>query len=1020
VVHSSVNVVRFAMSTEARIPSNKKKCLRRLIYVCIAVVVVLVGLSIAVKLLVPSERIRQLIINELEKRTDREFTIGEVSVGLWRGLQVAGLSVREDPSYGEHDFIRASLLDVNVSLLPLLSKQIDARVKLIEPQIKIIRANNGKLNFQELMAAASGIPAQAETISEDSDPANKEESAAADWQYSVDVRVKKGLLLLEDRVSGRVAKISDCDLSIDDLTPDPMGLERPIEIKLSALGEGNGVAGKIKGDIGVKAKRGSSFQVRGELRLKDGVIGDERNPLPGGTLTWGLLVDMAKGSAALERLEFSTEGVKLQCTGTLSPEVELDITSFIEISELAGSLDKVMKSYRLPEMAGSATGKSSVRMVGSSIDVSGEMSLQNLSIIDSTSKERIELGKSSELNYSLSIGADEFQVKSLLLRSDLGGFSATGDGKVAGISSDKPTVEAHLGCKADLQEALNTLNDFIGFPPEYEARGMMDLSVDANGTLSELSFEGKGGLSDLLIEGLLPKGNTFQRERMDIAFVGSVSDGFISVPSISIEDPLLSARLKWDGLDSVTGEVANVDGAFTLGVNEVLTLLGDMIPSDLRVAGKLPGTISLDFAKKPIGFDLAFDATNTVMAYSNVFVKPSGKVLQLTAVGSPTTDGLDIDDIEILLGASRFRGKVSFKENYSTLAGELHSEELDIGSLTQFLPKLSDQKLDGAGSLKLEFSSRLDAENITKNTTATFGLSTGKVRVIDYALTSSEVSGKLDKGVLATDKIAVSGYGGKISGKAKVDFNPAAPAFEVAVLGENVGVDGNLPLLHFAMPILGGSLASIKGALDFEANLTGEGFDGENFKKKLKGSGSIDSDTEVRITNPWLIGPLSKYSDYLFKSISGEFEIGEGRVANEELILESTELDVIVSGWTSFDGPIDYSMTLKDKGNAFGSDLQKVTEYLSKDGSITVEIDGRISSPRPKIISSSLLQDAIQGLLEKQFRRDGEEETEESMKVEDDSDSVSEDELPTESEETATPSRRDRRRDKLREIFKRR
>ena len=68
------------------------------------VVIVVVGVNIAVRTYLTDERIKGLVVPQAEKALGRKVDIGEISVGLLKGITIRDFSVKENN--GTSNFIK--------------------------------------------------------------------------------------------------------------------------------------------------------------------------------------------------------------------------------------------------------------------------------------------------------------------------------------------------------------------------------------------------------------------------------------------------------------------------------------------------------------------------------------------------------------------------------------------------------------------------------------------------------------------------------------------------------------------------------------------------------------------------------------------------------------------------------------------------------------------------------------------------------------------------------------------------
>ena len=160
----------------------------------ILVVAILAGLSLAVKLLITPERVIPVVEREAGKALGREVKVEGLQVGLFSGIELKGLTVKEkDPS---KVFLRVGAFRLRYELWPLLHRRIVIKsLELISPEVHI-RRHKGVFNYASLAILA---PAAAPTAAP---PGGKAEGRGGkEGSFSLAVKrlvVKDALLQVED------------------------------------------------------------------------------------------------------------------------------------------------------------------------------------------------------------------------------------------------------------------------------------------------------------------------------------------------------------------------------------------------------------------------------------------------------------------------------------------------------------------------------------------------------------------------------------------------------------------------------------------------------------------------------------------------------------------------------------------------------------------------------------------------------------------------------------------------------
>ena len=145
------------------------------------ILLLLVGLVALVHLLVTPERIKGWALPVLQEELHREVTLADVDIGLFSGIALHDLRVRDQD--GQNDLLRIESLTLNYRFWPLFSGRlvIDA-VLLQRPMIRLVQHADGSMNIDDLLAGST----------ETSEP--KGSSAGSAGGHGIDLLVSKVLL----------------------------------------------------------------------------------------------------------------------------------------------------------------------------------------------------------------------------------------------------------------------------------------------------------------------------------------------------------------------------------------------------------------------------------------------------------------------------------------------------------------------------------------------------------------------------------------------------------------------------------------------------------------------------------------------------------------------------------------------------------------------------------------------------------------------------------------------------------
>jgi uncharacterized protein involved in outer membrane biogenesis len=156
----------------------------------LACIILVVGLTIFIRLYLTDDRIKAYIIPEAEKALDRSVAIGDIHVGLLRGISIDDFIIREKD--GKDEFVTMKSFVLRYELLPLLQKKLVVNeIRLQEPTVRIFRNKAGTFNFESL-AVLTAKP---------TGPVEKTTTAAPPLPIALTVdriRIDKARLVLQD------------------------------------------------------------------------------------------------------------------------------------------------------------------------------------------------------------------------------------------------------------------------------------------------------------------------------------------------------------------------------------------------------------------------------------------------------------------------------------------------------------------------------------------------------------------------------------------------------------------------------------------------------------------------------------------------------------------------------------------------------------------------------------------------------------------------------------------------------
>ena len=113
-------------------------------------ILIVIASSILVRYIISPDAVRKIVLPRVEKALLRHVEIGDVGIGIIKGISLRDLKVYERD--GKEVFVSLSAADLRFQLLPLLSKKVVVdKVVLDSPRISIVRNADGTFNFSDLL-----------------------------------------------------------------------------------------------------------------------------------------------------------------------------------------------------------------------------------------------------------------------------------------------------------------------------------------------------------------------------------------------------------------------------------------------------------------------------------------------------------------------------------------------------------------------------------------------------------------------------------------------------------------------------------------------------------------------------------------------------------------------------------------------------------------------------------------------------------------------------------------------------
>jgi uncharacterized protein involved in outer membrane biogenesis len=244
-----------------------------LVLVAIGAILLLAG-TVALRIYLPPEKAKALVLQHLSTQLKREVTLGSASVGLLSGLHMTDLKISESPNFSKGTFLSSEQFSLKIALVPLLFRKIIVRqIILKRPEVAIVRQSDGKtFNFSDLTSSTVPAPPSPST-------AGSQAKESLPFLLLVSrAEIQKGALHFVDRSPAHQSlDIAPFDLKLKNVSlTSPFSVQTSLHLKskgddiaLSLAGQANLLNGTFTLKQGSVISRQTKVVISGELsRLK--------------------------------------------------------------------------------------------------------------------------------------------------------------------------------------------------------------------------------------------------------------------------------------------------------------------------------------------------------------------------------------------------------------------------------------------------------------------------------------------------------------------------------------------------------------------------------------------------------------------------------------------------------------------------------------------------------------------------------------------------------------------------------
>jgi AsmA protein len=176
--------------------------------------------------------------------------------------------------------------------------------------------------------------------------------------------------------------------------------------------------------------------------------------------------------------------------------------------------------------------------------------------------------------------------------------------------------------------------------------------------------------------------------------------------------------------------------------------------------------------------------------------------------------------------------------------------------------------------------------------------------------------------------------GGPFQFSGQLDRSGEEPTLEARLRADRVVLDDGMKLLRYAVPVLAGVSLDLKGHVDADLYLHGKGKTWDSLSRSLAGHGVV-AINPIDLDGSAIVAELSKIAELREQggvaSVKTDFLISNRRITTDHFVLDVGRVPMALSGWTDFDGRLDYRINLKGLNDRLPDKARRVLSDLNVD-----------------------------------------------------------------------------------------
>jgi uncharacterized protein involved in outer membrane biogenesis len=885
-----------------------------------------IGVLIIIVLLIPtimsSGMVKNKIINSLETGLNRKVQIDDINMSWSGGLDIKSIHIREREDLPGDTFVKVKRILCNIDFMPLIKKQIRINDLIIDsPEIVIQKDKQGLFNYEDKRVSIE--PGSTPGIVEKPERTPLVIPALLS-DLKIKAKVSNGKFTFIDHQLQEETRIKNFNTTFNiDSLDKPIVLNSAFDID-------------AKGEI-----------EHADISLNVSLAKDGEIDLGNAKGTFNMKTSFALITTDFDMAKFKGEG-----------GVGLDFSMNIDLEKLTGNLAGMLGLPKGMQVEGIINSKITADgQLEKTIGIEGNTEITDLYITGGP----LENNPIRQPNILLTQKADIDITNDKITVYKIGIDSAFLEMFLAGLVTELKSTR-NLNFKIFLDLDITKLMNEIGglLPDETEIAGRLQSNINLKGRESIVKVKGKTDLKNFYVK---------------MGEIGPVKEPEITINHNIVYD-LQNSDLELSDLSMNTGfaEIKTFGTVINHGEIDLNIFLSSSIvkliqslqgivslPEGLGISGQIDSNIK---ATGHIKEGITLDGTTTLDNISATggplkdnTISDLGLKLLHTMNYKITEDSVNIAkmDIESEFLMMESKGGIAGLSKEMNIDYEL-SLNMDLDKLTENLSGVIPVDVNMAGNsiVSLGINGKLLArenENLYEQVNVVSNISIDNINYKAYEIKDFRTGLTLDDGFFTTKDFAFNLNEGTGTVTASANLKEENPPVVFDMKLADVNINQDMDVLAYIVPVLAAPEGKMTGKLNMGFNANGNGLNWkDDLSKSLKGEGNIDIKEGYikggKVTSKILKILGGEGGEYKFDQITTKFVISDSKIYNDDISVNGEEFDIGLSGWTSFDGRLEYSANAEALSKYVGRDAKRILQNMSNDSKLPIVVTGTISNPK--------------------------------------------------------------------------